>query len=67
MAEFIEADGEVHVTSPIQAEYTLCGDAFDLGSDEAGYGWVPTRRRTVTCQKCAAIIRGCRGLRIAEV
>lgn len=66
MADFVEADGEVHIMNPSMAEYTLCGDAFDLGSDEPGYEQKPTKRRTVTCPKCAKIVIGVRGIRTAH-
>lgn len=66
MADFVEADGDIHVMNPIMAEFTLCGDAFDLGSDEDGYEQKPTKRRTVTCPKCAEIIRTVRGVRTTQ-
>jgi hypothetical protein len=59
--EFVEAEGLVHLSL---GEFTLCGDAFDLGSDVLGYEWRPTRSRTVTCPECARIIRECRGVRV---
>jgi len=43
------------------AEHTLCGDAFDLGSDEEGYEWSPVEGRTITCPDCAAIVSACQG------
>lgn len=61
---FVLAEGMVHLVSPLQGEHTLCGDAFDLASDEAGYEWTPTNSKTVTCTNCALIIRTCRGVRI---
>lgn len=62
-AEFVEAAGFVHMMNPTLPEYTLCGDAFDLGSDEDGYEQRPTSRRAVSCPVCAQIIRGCAGVR----
>ena len=63
--EFVEAEGNVHLVGPgTGGEFTLCGDAFDLGSDIDGYVWSPTRRRAVTCPRCAAIVLGCRGVKI---
>ncbi|UIJ43747.1 hypothetical protein LZK98_11660 [Sphingomonas cannabina] len=57
MATFVEAEGMVHVINDVAGgEHTLCGDAFDLASDEPGYVWSETRSRTVTCPLCAAII-----------
>lgn len=63
MAEFVEAEGLVHVMNASLPEFTLCGDAFDLHSDEDGYEQVPTQRRTVTCPACATIIRDVRNVR----
>lgn len=64
MADFVEAEGRVHVVNPVTAgEFTLCGDAFDLASDVDGYEWSATKRRTVTCPSCAEIIRYVRRVR----
>jgi hypothetical protein len=66
MKQFVEAEGEVHLVSPIMGgEYTLCGDAFDLASDVPGYGWKKAQSRTVTCKNCVEIINACRGVRVA--
>lgn len=63
MADFVEAEGLVHLVNPTTGgEHTLCGDAFDLDSDEPGYEWRTTRQRSVTCPACAAIVRACRGI-----
>jgi len=65
-ASFVEAEGEVHLVNPTTGgEFTLCGDAFDLATDVDGYQWHKTRRRTVTCKICAAVVAACRGVRIA--
>lgn len=64
--QFVEAEGVVHMVSPIQAEFTLCGDAFDLDSDIPEYEWLETRRRTVTCSQCATVVLGCRGVRAEQ-
>lgn len=61
-AELVEAEGMVHAVNVRMAEYTLCGDAFDLGSDEAGYEWSAPSKRTVDCPACVAIIRSLRGI-----
>jgi hypothetical protein len=63
VAIFVEAEGLIHLESPIYGEYTLCGDAFDLASDEPGYEWRKTDKRTVTCPQCAAVIRVARAVR----
>lgn len=62
-ADLIEAEGLVHMVSPTMAEFTLCGDAFDLGSDVDGYAWSKTRRVSVSCPSCSAIIRACQGVK----
>ena len=62
-AQFVEAEGAVHVINPIMGEFTLCGDAFDLGSDVSGYEWKVTTKRTVTCAPCSVIVRRLRGVR----
>lgn len=64
-AEFVEAEGMVHLLNPAMGEYTICGDAFDLDSDEDGYEHRETKRRTVTCPTCARIVLACRGVRVA--
>ena len=63
-AALVEAEGLVHaVNHVIGGDFTLCGDAYDLGSDEPGYEWKPTKAKAVTCPNCAAIIRSVQGLR----
>ena len=67
MGEFVEAEGLVHLVGPsMGGEYTICGDAFDLGSHVGGYTWKPTRLRTITCPRCVEMIEHCRGRRIAR-
>lgn len=63
MADFVRAEGVIHMISPIQAEFTLCGDAFDLASDVADYAWQATTATTVTCPICATVVRDCQGVR----
>ena len=64
--DFVEADGLVHLMNPTLSEFTLCGDAFDLDAIEPGYEQRVTQRRTVSCPNCAAIILGCRGVRVCK-
>ncbi len=65
MAEFVLAEGLVHVVNPVSGgEFTLCGDAFDLASDEKGYEWTPAKRKVVTCPMCGLIILTARGVRV---
>jgi hypothetical protein len=63
--DYVEAEGMVHLLHPHNAEFTLCGDAYDLASEEAGYEQKPTRRRTVDCPTCVAVVTMCRGVRVA--
>lgn len=63
--EFVEAEGVVHMVNPIQAEFTLCGDAFDLASDVEDYAWTATKRREVTCTLCGIVVEACRGVRVS--
>ena len=63
--KFVEAEGTVHLLSAINGEFTLCGDAFDLGDGvEQNYEWKRTKSRTVTCPRCARQIVDCRGVRV---
>ena len=62
---FAENGDGVHL---MMGEFTLCGDSFDIGTtegEECG-DLMPTKKRTVTCANCAAIIEECRGVRIAR-
>lgn len=66
-ANYVEAEGMVHLVHPIMGgDYTLCGDAYDLASDEPGYAWRGTLSRRVSCPKCAAVVMACRGVSIAS-
>lgn len=68
--EFGEGNGCVHLMSALNAEYTLCGDAFDVyaGSDGKESGVTEdiskTNKKVVTCPRCIAEIENCRGVRI---
>lgn len=66
MAELVEAEGMIHAINAARGEYTLCGDAFDLGSDVPGYEQRTTRQKVVTCPECVTIIRGVRGVRTKD-
>lgn len=65
--DFVEAEGKIHLLSPVLPEFTLCGDAFDLDSDIDGYEQKATRRRKVTCHLCAMVVRHCSGVRTAPI
>lgn len=62
---FVATPKGVCILNPIMSEYTLCGDAFDLGTDEPGYEHQPTNSRAVTCCDCREIILCMRGVRTA--
>lgn len=61
-------NGLLHVIHPIGGEHTLCGDAFDIDSEKGDeeHAWVDARPGLVTCEKCAAVIRACRGVKIQK-
>lgn len=61
----------VHLKSPLNAEFTLCGDAFDITSvemcnsaEDAHLEIQPTSKKTITCPRCIAIILHCRGVKV---
>ena len=59
--EFMESSDGVHL---MHGEYTLCGDAFDLGETEEGEPKIrTTAKRIVTCPNCIEIIELCKGVR----
>lgn len=62
--DFVEAEGLIHL---VWQEHTLCGDAFDLASDEPGYEWKAATKKCVTCPNCARIINLCRGVRVVLI
>lgn len=61
--ELSENSEGVHLLSPVNSEYTLCGDSWehDKGVVE---GHVPTESRAVTCPRCISVIEACRAVRI---
>lgn len=63
MPDFAETPNGICVMNPIMGEFTLCGDAFDLFTDEPEYEQRATNRRTVTCPQCSTIILSLRGVR----
>lgn len=60
MSKFVEAEGLIHLC---YGEFTLCGDAFDLASDEPGYEWRETKKKVVTCTRCILWVEICCGVR----
>lgn len=66
MIRFLENSDGVHLDNPIASDYTLCGDTSEPDSSIGAEGATPTDKRLVTCPKCIAIIKACRGVRIKE-
>lgn len=53
-----------HTANPVQAEFTLCGDAFDLGA----HGEHPdpvfaAPGQVINCPQCRAIIVWCKAIK----
>lgn len=65
MTTFVENADGVHVE---HGEFTLCGDAFDIGTTEGEDcgDTRPTKRRRVTCPRCAAIGELCWGVQVSS-
>lgn len=64
----ISKTGIIHLISPLQGEHTLCGDAFDIDSedDEKECAWVPIKNGPVDCPNCSLVIRACRGVQLRQ-
>lgn len=62
-------NGLIHLTNECNSEYTLCGDAWNIDSEEdgveEGLAWVDWPRGPVTCPNCAGVILSCRRVRVA--
>lgn len=69
-------DGRVHMVSPVMAEYTLCGNAYEgyeptntfFSPGEAEPDpkrWQSCKKGPVTCEECALIIVECRKVRVS--
>jgi len=62
--EFVENGEGVHL---MLGEFTICGDASDIADSERegerDGKFRPTTKKTVTCPRCARVIRYCRGVR----
>lgn len=59
---FMENTDGVHLMNPLNNEYTLCGDAFDCGSEKEINSLKDTNKQSVTCSRCLEIIKLCRDL-----
>lgn len=61
VGDFMESAEGVHA---MHHEHTICGDAFDIGdSTDPALALKRTKKTTVTCPRCVAIIQLCKGLR----
>jgi len=60
----ISSNGDVHLMRALQGEHTLCGIAFDIGSEDGEEDLETTSSRTVTCESCILEIMNCRGVRV---
>jgi hypothetical protein len=64
MSNLVKTGKGICAIGELNAEFTLCMDAFDLGTDEDGYEWAQTNRKTVSCPDCVRVIRYCKSLRV---
>ena len=64
MSRFMENNEGVHLMAGINAEYSVCGDAFDIGSEKGCDDMVETSKKVVTCSRCIVEILNCRGVKI---
>ena len=56
----------VHLPFELNTEYSLCGDTFDCGSDGEGESLEDTNKKVITCPRCIAVIKSCRGVKTKE-
>ncbi len=67
--EFVENDEGVHIMGIDQGcEFTACGWACDAPDTESdcNYGqFKSTKKKTVTCPRCIAVVKHYRGVRVA--
>ena len=70
MLQYGENKDGVHFMNPDNAEYTLCGDAFDIGSeidyDDSVENVSYTKKNIITCERCIFIIKACKKVKIKE-
>jgi len=60
MKDFGENKDGVHL---MLYEHSICGDAFDIGSEPGQENIRPTSKRVVTCVHCIAVLTYCRGVK----
>lgn len=59
---YMQNDEGVHI---MDGEFTLCGDAFDIGATEDDVSSLsPIAPTVITCKRCVRIIKKCRDPRI---
>lgn len=63
--EFSENKEGVHLMSGLNAEYSVCGMAFDAGStnDNEDGDLIKTDKKIVTCPNCIIEIKNCRNVK----
>ena len=59
MSDFMKNGDGVHLMSPCNSEFSICGDAFDIGSEEGLNDMKPTSENIVSCKKCQEVINIC--------
>lgn len=70
MHVFVENNEGVHLMGyGIGGEFTVCGQSFDAPETEeciesTGTSYTQTKKRTVTCRECVAVIKHLKGVRI---
>ena len=66
--EYLESKAGVHIMDPINYEFTLCGDSFDIRSTEDApeLELKKTNKRIVTCPNCIIIIKYLRNIKIKK-
>lgn len=66
--KFVENCEGVHLEGAECGDYTLCGDAFEGAcmDMEEDMEVSPSSSRIVTCPRCIAVIKHCRGVRFRE-
>jgi len=64
-------DGLIHLTSALNSEFTICGDAFDgeanerIKDDSTCHSFC--KPQPITCPKCIVEIKNIRGVKIKEL
>jgi hypothetical protein len=65
MKKYAEDDkGIIHLISPINGEFTLCGNAFDGDNLIGDYAWKETRNAMINCLDCIKTINVCKMIKL---